>query len=74
MLPTKKTIFGEKREHCLFRSEIATWIQKWFKISAGKLLESPVYRALLVFQGRDDGRGYRNMCKIPQGPNLNEIH
>jgi hypothetical protein len=23
-----------------------------------------------VFQGGDDGRGYRNMCKIPRGSNL----
>jgi hypothetical protein len=37
-----------------FTSETATWIQKWFKKS-------------VVFQGGDDGRGSRNMCKIPQG-------
>jgi hypothetical protein len=23
----------------------------------------------MVFQGGDDGRGYRNMCKIPRGSN-----
>ena len=26
---------------------------------------------ITVFQGGDDRRGYRNMCKIPQGGNLN---
>jgi hypothetical protein len=28
----------------------------------------------IVFQGGDDGRGYRNMCKIPQGFTLNDGH
>jgi hypothetical protein len=27
---------------------------------------------IIVFQGGDDGRGYRNMCKIPQGSNSNQ--
>jgi hypothetical protein len=27
---------------------------------------------IIVFQGGDDGRGYRNMCKIPRGSDLNE--
>ena len=39
-------------------SETAIWIQKWFKKSVG----------IIVFQGGDDGRGYRNMCKIAGGP------
>jgi hypothetical protein len=45
-----------------FGSETATWIQKWFKKSV----------SIIVFQGGDDGRGYRNMYKIPQEPPLNE--
>jgi hypothetical protein len=45
-------------------SETATWIQKYFQKSVG------ASRALdtTVFQGGDDGRGYRNMYKIPRGP------
>jgi hypothetical protein len=27
---------------------------------------------MTVFQGGDDGRGYRNMCKIPRGSNSNQ--
>jgi hypothetical protein len=27
---------------------------------------------IIVFQGGGDGRGYRNMCKIPWGSNSNE--
>ena len=45
-----------------FRSETATWIQKWFKMSVGTSLESS---DIIVFQGGGDGRGYRNMYKIP---------
>jgi hypothetical protein len=26
------------------------------------------------FKGGDDGRGYRNVCKIPQGGNFNYSH
>ena len=33
-----------------------------------ELLESSTY--IIVFQGRDDGRGYRNLCKIAGGRNL----
>jgi hypothetical protein len=51
-----------------FRSETVTWIQKWFKKSDG------TSRKLMVFQGGDDGRGYRNMCKIPRGSNSNDGH
>ena len=29
---------------------------------------------IIVFQGGDDGRGYRNMCKIAGGSNLNLGH
>jgi hypothetical protein len=29
---------------------------------------------IIVFEGGDDGRGYRNMCKIPRGCNLNKRH
>ena len=33
-----------------------------------ELLESSLYTcSIIVFQGGDDGRGYRNMCKIPRG-------
>jgi hypothetical protein len=35
-----------------FTSETATWIQKWLK-------KNPL--GLLVFQGGDDGRGYKNV-------------
>jgi hypothetical protein len=28
----------------------------------------------MVFQGGDDGRGYRNMCKMPQGFTLKDGH
>jgi hypothetical protein len=55
-----------------FRIQIATWIQKWFKIPAGNSRKLYIY--IIVFPGGDDGRGYRNMYKIPQGPNLNECH
>jgi hypothetical protein len=27
---------------------------------------------IIVFQGGDDGRGYRNMCKIPRGSDLKQ--
>jgi hypothetical protein len=27
---------------------------------------------IIVFSGGDDGRGYRNMCKIPRGSNSND--
>jgi hypothetical protein len=27
---------------------------------------------IIVLQGRDDGRGYRNVCKIPRGSDLNQ--
>ena len=46
-----------------FRSETATWIQKWFK----KALRA----SIIVIQGGDDERGYRNVCKAPRGRNLN---
>jgi hypothetical protein len=29
------------------------------------------WKGIIVFQGGDDGRGYRNMCKIPRGSILN---
>jgi hypothetical protein len=47
-----------------FRSETATWIQKWLKKSAGssRKLQIP---GIIVFKGGDDGRGYRNMFKVP---------
>jgi hypothetical protein len=28
----------------------------------------------MVFQGEDDGRGYRNMCKIAGGSKPNQRH
>jgi hypothetical protein len=34
----------------------------------------PSHIIALVFQGGGDGRGYRNMYKIPQGANLNFVH
>jgi hypothetical protein len=51
-----------------FASETATWIQKWFKISAGASRKLHMY-SIIVFQGGDDGRGYtgRNIYKILQG-------
>jgi hypothetical protein len=56
-----------------FNSETTTWIQKRFKISVGT--SRKLYILYIIdFQGGGDGRGYRNMCKIPQGANLNEIH
>jgi hypothetical protein len=53
-----------------FTSETATWIQKCFQKSVGN---SIFYGALdiIVFQGGDDGRGYRNIYKIPRGSNSN---
>jgi hypothetical protein len=48
-----------------FRNETATWIQKWVKKSIGA--PRKLYLYIIVFQGGDDGRGYRNMYKIPQG-------
>jgi hypothetical protein len=53
-----------------FRSETATWIQEWPKKSLG-LLEGSRYMNN-SFQGGDDGRVYRNMCKIPQGSHLKQ--
>ena len=35
-----------------------------------ELLESPIYIAIIVFQGGDDGRGYRNIYKLAGGRNL----
>jgi hypothetical protein len=34
-----------------------------------ELPESSIYTGIIVFQGGDDGRGYRNMCRIkyPRG-------
>jgi hypothetical protein len=32
----------------------------------------PPFLDIIVFQGGDDGRGYRNMCKIPRGSNFNK--
>ena len=53
----------------VFRSETATWIQKWFKMSVGtsssRNLESS--RGIIVFQGGGDGRGYRSIYNMPGG-------
>jgi hypothetical protein len=77
-----------------FRSETATWIQKWFKTSVGasRMLQTlqfffffgntdmsyriyEVKRGVwVVFLGGNDGRGHRNVHRIPQWPNLNERH
>jgi hypothetical protein len=64
-----------------FASEIATWIQKRFK-NPLELLRSYIYiiyimHCVITFfkvQGGGDGRDYRyrDMCKIPRGPTLNE--
>jgi hypothetical protein len=51
-----------------FTSETATWIQKYLKNrwDFQKALDR------IVFQGGDDGRGYRNMSKTPRGSNSKE--
>ena len=58
-----------------FTSEAATWIQnqKWFlKWYLLGLLEKAL--GIIIFQGGDDGRGYRDACEIPQGTNLKKCH
>jgi hypothetical protein len=58
----------------LLKSEIATWIKKRFKISVATWIQNALYTGIIVFQGEGDGRGYRNMCKMPRGSNLNKRH
>jgi hypothetical protein len=64
-----------------FRSETATWIQKWFKTSVGasiiEVSRHTWYSAIIVFQGGGDGRGYRvvikKCVKYPGGPSLIKV-
>jgi hypothetical protein len=56
-----------------FRSETATWIQKYFRISAGASREVSRY-TVIVFQGGDDGQAHRNIYEIPQGHSLKQRH
>jgi hypothetical protein len=58
-----------------FASETAAEVQpppgsRSTKKNPLELLESSL--DVIVFQGGDDGRGYRNMYKIPRGSPLNE--
>jgi hypothetical protein len=64
----RKAVSLLKPQHGGFRSEAATWIQNYFK-NPLELLESSRYKNIL---GGDDGRGYRNMCKMPRAFNSNQ--
>jgi hypothetical protein len=49
---------------------MATWIQKWIKKSVGA--SRKLYAlGIIVFQGGENERGYRNMYKISRGSNSN---
>ena len=58
-----------------FRIETVIWIQKWFKKSVGTSRKFYL-PGIIVFQGGDDGRGYRNMCEIAGGlkPDLGHLY
>jgi hypothetical protein len=57
-----------------FRSETAIWIRFKKSVGTSTVESSTVDINIIVFQGEDDGRGYRNMYKIPKGPKPNLGH
>ena len=45
-----------------------TWTRKWFKTSVGTSRKVYIYKMVFQGGGDGDGRGYRNMYKMTQGP------